>query len=71
MSENLLSKLYQSTTISDLQEICPSIYTSNVLGTPDIDISYSIDFNVDSIFEYQQQYYNKVEEGNNYIKELQ
>ena len=71
MSENLLSKLYQSTTISDLQEICPSIYTSNVLGTPDIDISYSIDFNGDSILEYQQQYFNKVEEGNNYIKELQ
>lgn len=70
MSGDLLDKLYQSNVVSNLKEICPSIYTTNVLGEDTIDISYDVSFQDDTLLEYQQLYFNKVEEGNQYIKDL-
>ena len=67
--DDLLNKL--KVDYSTLQQTCPSLFSTDVINSSGLsnalDISYTGDVNSATL---QQLYYNKVEEGNNYLKEL-
>lgn len=67
--DDLLNKI--RVDYSALQQTCPSLFSTDVISSSGLnnalDISYAGDVNSSTL---QQLYYNKVEEGNTYLKEL-
>ncbi len=58
-----------------LMDICPSIFTSNqdgpIVSGKDIEFDIKNFVNSDTITMYQKKYFDKVEEGNRYLDELE
>jgi hypothetical protein len=71
MSTDLLDEL--NFNVDTLKEICPSIFTTPRSGTSLGTLNMDVDFTglgSDDMFMTQRKYYDKVEEGNIYMKEL-
>tara|TARA_Y100000992_G_scaffold35390_1_gene19805 strand:- start:4357 stop:5160 length:804 start_codon:yes stop_codon:yes gene_type:complete len=71
MSTDLLDEL--NFNVDTLKQICPSIFTTPTTGTSLGTLNMDVDFkglDSDDMFITQRKYYDKVEEGNVYMKEL-
>tara|TARA_B110000008_G_scaffold279990_1_gene330351 strand:- start:5984 stop:6775 length:792 start_codon:yes stop_codon:yes gene_type:complete len=70
MGSDLLDIL--NTNVKALTEVCPSLVTtSNQPGGLGLTLDISLDITDDDLLSYQTAYFNKVEEGNTYLSELQ
>lgn len=70
MGSDLLDLL--NTNVKAITEVCPSLVTtSSQPGGLGLTLDISLDVTDDDLLTYQTAYFNKVEEGNTYLSELQ
>tara|TARA_B100001059_G_C17751711_1_gene537543 strand:+ start:162 stop:953 length:792 start_codon:yes stop_codon:yes gene_type:complete len=70
MGSDLLDIL--NTNVKAITELCPSLVTtSSQPGGLGLTLDVSLDITDDDLLTYQTAYFNKVEEGNTYLSELQ
>lgn len=69
MSDSLVNVTDTLLDKDNIMELCPSLVNTPFIQGGSLDVSYN--FKNDSLLHYQKLYYDKIEQGNRYMEELE